>query len=198
MSPGAIRNFYILYIGAGAVATGGIISMAPGHAGDHRGTRCRASKTWPACLAPRRRSADGSRAADRARSVDGRRAGRQPAARVSAGAVAESWAGLVMAWPARRGAGRRLWLLVRDRLLATDRRNRLVVESDFRHDGGHAAADVPDFSGARQDDEGRYADGADDRRRGLHRGLQRRHDGAGLENRLSGRRDAQARSRSAF
>ena len=28
MSPGAIRNFYILYIGAGAVATGGIISMA--------------------------------------------------------------------------------------------------------------------------------------------------------------------------
>jgi putative OPT family oligopeptide transporter len=28
MSPGALRNFYILYIGAGAVATGGIISMA--------------------------------------------------------------------------------------------------------------------------------------------------------------------------
>lgn len=28
MSPSAIRNFYILYIGAGAVATGGIISMA--------------------------------------------------------------------------------------------------------------------------------------------------------------------------
>jgi OPT oligopeptide transporter protein len=28
MTPGAIRNFYILYIGAGAVATGGIISMA--------------------------------------------------------------------------------------------------------------------------------------------------------------------------
>ena len=28
MTPGAIRNFYVLYIGAGAVATGGIISMA--------------------------------------------------------------------------------------------------------------------------------------------------------------------------
>jgi putative OPT family oligopeptide transporter len=28
MGPGALRNFYILYIGAGAVATGGIISMA--------------------------------------------------------------------------------------------------------------------------------------------------------------------------
>src|SRR5262245_40426426 len=28
MSEGAIRNFYVLYIGAGAVATGGIISMA--------------------------------------------------------------------------------------------------------------------------------------------------------------------------
>ncbi len=28
MGPGAIRNFYVLYIGAGAVATGGIISMA--------------------------------------------------------------------------------------------------------------------------------------------------------------------------
>src|SRR4051812_47282156 len=28
MGPGAIRNFYVLYIGAGTVATGGIISMA--------------------------------------------------------------------------------------------------------------------------------------------------------------------------
>src|SRR6185503_8921155 len=28
MGPGALRNFYVLYIGAGAVATGGIISMA--------------------------------------------------------------------------------------------------------------------------------------------------------------------------
>ena len=71
MGPGDIRNFYILYIGAGAVATGGIISMArampvilgarsPGFR-DLRAARQAATAD------------DRSRAAHRARSVDGRR-----------------------------------------------------------------------------------------------------------------------------
>ena len=44
-----------------------------------------------------------------------------------------------------RTADRALRLPVRHGLLAADRRDRLLVESDLRHDGGHAAADLPDL-----------------------------------------------------
>ena len=46
-----------------------------------------------------------------------------------------------------RAADRRLRLPVRHRLVAADRRDRLVVESDLGHDGGDAAAHLPDLPG---------------------------------------------------
>ena len=45
--------------------------------------------------------------------------------------------------PARRAADRGLRLPVRHRLVAAHRRDRLVVQSDLRHDGGDAAAHLP-------------------------------------------------------
>ena len=48
----------------------------------------------------------------------------------------------------RRGAaGRAVRLPVRHRVVPADRRDRLVVQPDLRHDDGHADADLPDLPG---------------------------------------------------
>ena len=51
----------------------------------------------------------------------------------------------------RRDPHRRARLSVRDRVVAADRRDRLLVESDLRHDGRDAAAHVPRVPGDRLD-----------------------------------------------
>ena len=63
-------------------------------------------------------------------------------------------------------------------------------QSDLRHDRGHAVADLPDFLRSDLDDRQRPAGGdfgGGDRLRG---GIQRRHNVARSQNRLSRRRDA--------
>ena len=144
MTPDEIRSAYVLYIGAGAVAAGGIISLIRG--------RCRSSGT--AC---KRGLADFGGAARRGgatvrrteqRSVDEVRAGRRHRRCSSC----RSWlfAPLHMNL-LRRAADRRLRLPVRHRLVAADRRDRLLLESDLRHDRGDAAADLPDLPDRRLD-----------------------------------------------
>ena len=90
----------------------------------------------------------------------------------------------------RRGADRAVRLLVRHGVLAADRRDRLLVQPDLRHDRGHPAVDVPDLPGAWLDLVRRAFDRADRGRRRVRRLVQRRHHVAGPEDRLSGRRDA--------
>jgi hypothetical protein len=75
-------------------------------------------------------------------------------------------------------------LPVRDRVVAADRRDRLLVQSDLRHDGGHAAVHLPDLPAGRLDGRHLLRDGALGRRDRLHRLLERRHDLAGFEDRL--------------
>ena len=66
-------------------------------------------------------------------------------------------------------------------LLAAHGRDRLVVEPDFGHDGRYPSLDLPGFCAGRMERPGVSSCGTFDRRRGLHRRQQRRHDIAGLE-----------------
>ncbi len=85
-----------------------------------------------------------------------------------------------------------LRLPVRHRLVAPDRRDRLVVEPDLGHDGGDAAAHLPDLPGPRLDRTDLLRHRALGRRHRLHRRVERRHHLAGPEDRLPGRRHAAA------
>ncbi len=183
MDVSELRDKYILYIGAGAVATGGIISMF---------------QALPLIIRSLH-GAFGDLASGAAKSKGAGRTQRDlPLTFVIFGSVA-----LVIALAASPALGlgfsfggllarvhRDVRLPVRHGLFAADRRNRLLVEPDFRHDRGHAAADVPRvlvFGTHRQDG---HAHRADRGRRGLHRRLERRHDLARPEDRLLGRRHA--------
>ena len=90
----------------------------------------------------------------------------------------------------RRAADRAVRLPVRDGVVAADRRARLVVQPDQRHDGGDAAAHLPDLPAAGLDGADLLRHRAVGRRHRLHRRLERRHHLAGPEDRLPGRRDA--------
>ena len=150
----------MLYIGAGAVAAGGIISLlralplivgsiwrraarraaTRGAAG--RGGRQRAAAPIATCpLRCRRRSA-------------------------SLGLVLAIWLtlplGTLFSWvqPGGRAADRALRLPLRDGFVAVDGRDRLVVEPDLGHDRGHAAVDLPDLPGPGLDRPPAPSDGA--------------------------------------
>ena len=186
MTPDDIRSAYILYIGAGAVAAGGIISLL------------RSLPTiWSSLLRraeglPRRRARHGRRRirTDRDLSmkvvlVGSLGAGHRDHARAAAAHE-----------PGRRQPDRRPRVPVRHRVVAADRRDRLLVESDLRHDGRDAAADLPRLPDARLDRAVVLRHGAVGRRDRLHRLVERRHDVAGSEDRIPGRRDAATTSRS--
>ncbi len=98
--------------------------------------------------------------------------------------------------PRRRRADRRPRLPVRDRVVAADRRNRIVVQSDLGDDRRDAAADVPGLRARRLDRADLLRHRAVDRRHRLHRVVERRHDVAGFEDRLPGRARRRAASRS--
>ena len=88
------------------------------------------------------------------------------------------------------GAGHRLRLHLRHRLLAHRRAHRLLVQPHLRHDHRHAHGHRHDLRGARLDRLGLRAHGAGGGRHGLHRRRQRRRHLAGPQDRLPGRRHA--------
>ena len=178
MEPGRPQGNYLRYIGAGAVAAGGIISMLPGPAADLRLDRRRPAR--PA-RQPRGRRRHG-RAAPSATC-------RCPSSSSAASALVLVLAcgpalglGLEPPGPARRGHDPAVRLPVRHGVVAADRRGRLVVEPDLRHDHRHAAADLPDLPRCSAGpDMPAHADGADGRGGGVHRLVQRRHHSQDLK-----------------
>ena len=129
MTPDAIRNAYVLYIGAGAVAAGGIFSLArslptiwasllEGLKDFRGGAAARASLVRTDRDLSSKFVVVGSPDADR-RHHAGATAPHESARRLPAGGARIS---------------------VRHRVVAVDRRDRLVIESDFRDDRRHAAA----------------------------------------------------------
>ncbi len=177
MGPDDIRGAYILYIGAGAVAAGGIISLfrsiptiwhgLRGGLADLRGHH------GPREHAPR---------TDRDLSMRVVIIG-------CLAIIAVIMAGAAIASArksARRVFDRSLWLSFRHRVVTIDWRDRLVFKSDFRNDGGDAAAHLFGVSHHRLDHAQLFCDCALDRRHCLYRRVQRRHDVAGFENGFSG------------
>ena len=197
MSESDIQEKYVMYIGAGAVATGGIISLV-------RSLPLIFSSFAAAMRDLRQTDRSGPA---RAPCTHGRRTDHDLSLRVvgvgSLLLVLLIWAtlsfgvfgplsmGAARHQPDRRGADRALRVPLRDGFLAVDGRNRLIVESDLRDDGGDAAFDLPDIPDAALGDAGAPVDRTFDRGHRLHRLLQRRHDFAGPENRIPGRRHAQ-------
>ena len=185
MDPDAIKANYLRYIGAGAVAAGGIISMV---------------RTLPLILAS---ILSGLRDL-RATRAGGAGATARTERDLSMRVVLFGSLGLVLVLmfvpslglgrgavgPARRDDDPAVRIPLRHGFLAVDRRDRLVVESDLRHDHRHAAVDVPDLPAVGQDRPPGDADGPDGVGGRVHRLVQRRHDVAGPEDRLPRRRHA--------
>ncbi len=137
MAPDEIRGAYVLYIGAGAVAAGGIISLL---------------RSLPTIWGSLREGLKDFRGGAAAR-ASLLRTERDLSMKVvlvgSLGADRRHHAGAAAAHePARRLPDRRPRLPVRHRVVAADRRDRLVVESDLRHDGRDAAAHLPGLPAA--------------------------------------------------
>ena len=145
MSPGDIRSAYILAIGAGAVTAGGLISLA------------RALPTiWRSLSAGladfnAKREAAARGPAHRPRHLAEMGGGGHRGAGDRDPAVA-----IAAHEHRRRTVDRDVRLPVRDGVVAVDRRARLVLQPDQRHDGGDPAADLPDLPAAGLDGAGRY------------------------------------------
>ena len=183
MTPEVIWVQYVRYIGAGAVAAGGILSMI------NALPLIVASLTGSLRDLRSGRTAGGGHSPNRARPAHGR--GRPRLARAGAGGRRIAADPHRPDRPAhRRRHDRALRLPVRHGQLADHRRDRLVVQPDLRDDDRHAPADLPDLRPARLGRAGVSPDGAVDRRRRLHRVVERGHDLAGPQDRLPGRRDA--------
>ncbi len=152
----------------------------------HRGRgRCRRRHRQPAAIAaddlgepargseglPRRRCGARVAPAHRSRPVDEDRLRRQPGAggRHHAGASAAHE-------PARREPPRDPRLSVRHGVVAPHRRNRILLQSHFRHDRRDAARDVPRLPARRLDGTELLRHRAVGRRHRLHRVVQRRDD----------------------
>ena len=173
-----IRSAYVLYIGAGAVAAGGLISLVRAM-----------PMIWRSLSAGLAGMGKGSKANSTLRTEQD-----IPLKWVMIGCLAII-AVITFATPLHMNVLGALLdpgvrLSVRHRVVAPDRRNRLLVEPDFRHGGGHLAVYLPDL----------FADGLDrrpllrhrlvGRRHRLHRRQQCRHHLAGPEDRLPDRRHA--------
>ena len=181
MGPDDIRNAYVLYIGAGAVAAGGIISLVrslptiwhglKGGLADLRGGQART-------VASPRTDQDLSMKF------------------VLAGIIAlvdhDLPAAALAGEQPRLAHDRRLRLFVRHRVVQTDGRDRLVFKPDLGDDGRNAAPDLFRLPHHRLDGADLLRHRALHRGYRLHRRLERRHDFAGLEDRLPRRRHAVA------
>lgn len=138
MSPSDVRTNFVLYIGAGAVATGGIISLA---------------RSLPMILSAFRAGVGlqggggDSRGTNRKRPADEPRPGRRRAAVDYSQRRHLLHGGRAWVQPAGSSDDHCLWLLLRHRVVPDYGRNRLFLQSDFRHDRRHHPADLPHFSG---------------------------------------------------
>ena len=88
--------------------------------------------------------------------------------------------------PPRRAAYRRVRLFVRDCFVTIDRRDRVLIQSDFRNDGRDATFDLSYFFDRGLDRSALFRDRALHRRHRLYRCVQRRYDLAGFEDRFPG------------
>ncbi len=179
MSPGQIWSAYIRYIGAGAVLAAGLITLG---------------RTLPTIISSAREGLEGLR---RGRAAAQLRTERDiPMTVVLFGLAGPGRLPDGDARPADAGQHRRvsphhhLRLLLRDRLVAHHRPDRLVVESDLGHDDRDADHHVRDLRRARLERQHLRAGGAVGRRDHLHRRRQRRQHLAGSQDRLHRRRDA--------
>ena len=181
MGPDEVHRTYVLYIGAGAVATGGLISLF---------------RSMPAIVRAFRRSVRTFLDARRGQSVQVPRTEQDlPITVVAGGTVLlflAVWLGAALArQPVLGGAGDGGGVLLRHRLGAHHRGDRQLVEPHLRHDGGHAALDLPPVPAARVDVPGGPLHGADHRGHRRHGGEQRRHDRAGPQDGVHRRGDAE-------
>jgi hypothetical protein len=186
MSEEEIWKDYVLYIGAGAVAAGGIISLF---------------RALPLIFSSIRSAVGEMRAQGEEKAGETRRTDRDlPLWLVGVGTVLVVLAvwgttplhGIFPWIPQLRmnlWAGRPVRILVRHRFIAAHRRNRIVVESDFRNDCRDVAVDLYDLSLGRHVAAAGSADSVVGRRGRVYRCIQWRHDFARLENRVPGRRD---------
>src|SRR5207248_9938998 len=90
----------------------------------------------------RRSKVDGRRATYRSRHVDESRHGRDYRADRFDHAVPTVESSVQSDW---RNSDRRVWLFVRNRVVAPDRRDWFLVKSNLRHDGRDATAHLPDL-----------------------------------------------------
>ena len=190
MDSGQLWNFYIRYIGAGAVAAAGLITLGEDAADDHR--RAEGGRRGPA------QGEDGRRHRHRphlARPQDDGRARRLGRDRRADVGDADLQADRGRAHrharePAGVAAGRRLRLPVRDGVVAAGRPHRHLVEPDLGHGDRDPHGHLRRVPRGRLDLRRLRRAGAHDRRRRLHRGRERRQHLAGPEDGLPGRRDA--------
>ncbi len=189
MGPSDLWRTYVRPIGAGAVAAAGLITLL---------------KTLPTIVAAlkagfKKKSAADAAAGDggphRPRPPEHAGAGRLRRDRAAALVAADLQARARRAHerlPQPRGlpAGGGLRLPVRDRLLAHLRPDRHLGQPGLRHDDRDPDGDLRPVPGRRLDQPGLRGAGADHRRRGLHRGRQRRRHLPGPEDRLPGGRHA--------
>jgi hypothetical protein len=172
MGPDEVRSAYILYIGAGAVAAGGIISLG------------------------RSRGAVGFRSGGPRDAGQGAADGAGPFDEICGAGLPGAGGGhlrgaLAAHECAGRGVDGGVWLPVRHRFVAADRRDWFVLQSDFGHDGGHAHLDMPGLPGGGMERPGLFCDGAVGGGHRVRGGVQRRGDLAGLEDGLPVGRDAE-------
>ena len=185
MSPAEVRANFVFYIGAGAVASAGIIALI-------RALPTIVSRV-PVRLSGSARKHRRHRHArpDRYRSADLGNAGRGRGARAAAHGAAT-----VIRQPSRRAAHRGVRVLLRCRVVTHHRRDRCQRQSDLRHDDRRAHRHDRDLPAHRVDRRG------PPRRRHLHRrrdrggGGQRRRDEPGSQDRVPGRRPPRAGSSS--
>ena len=160
MGPDDIREAYILYIGAGAVAAGGIISLFRSIPTIWHGLRGGLSDLVGQHSLRRTRASNGSRFVDARRdhwlSCDHR-------GHHGSSAVASAWKF------SRRISDRAVQLHVRHCFFAIDRRDWFVFNSDFRDDRGDIAAHVPGVPDCRLDRCSLFRHSALDWRNCLHR-----------------------------
>ena len=180
MSAGQLWSAYIRYTGAGAVLASGLITLA---------------RTIPTIVSSFRDSVkDFSAGSGRREQIRTERdlpmivvlGGSLALAIFLAVAPKMPTQGNFLAVDPDRG----LRVLLRHRVVADHRLDRVVVQPDLGHDDRDADPDLHDLRRARLDRRRVFAGRALRRRRHLHRGRERRRDLAGPQDRLHRRRDA--------
>src|SRR5437764_5275088 len=137
----------------------------------------------------RRSKVDGRRAAHRSRHVDESRHGRHYRADRFDHAVPTVESSVQSDW---RNSDRRVWLFVRNRVVAPDRRDWFLFESDLRHDRRDATAHMPDLFSDWLDGAELLHHRAIDWRHRLHRFFKWWHNFAGSEDGIPDWLDAEA------